>query len=135
MASSTELINQILIIFGVLLLIVLVIVVTKWLARKSGDSNIARKPMKKGLIIIILLIAIMTVTNPSKSDYLSWAKEQVLNSTKDASDRAIVSLFTNSILETSTTTKNCIVFSIYETKIKKKNQITLGVFKNFIPIN
>lgn len=94
------------------------------------------KDKKTFLIILILLAIILIITNPTKQDYVDWAKQQVVNNSNTGFEKAIVYLIGDNILNDVTTTKNFVIFSLFETNIDEThNYITIGILKNFISLN
>jgi hypothetical protein len=88
--------------------------------------------MKK--IIVLAIIAIfLAVTNPNKSDYSEWAITK-MKENGNALTNFGVSLLGKPIIENSTAVHNYIVFSTFETQLLDKKVTTLGIFKNFIPL-
>lgn len=83
------------------------------------------------IIITILLVAILT--NPSSTDYKNWVKQIELKQIHNSREKEFVSVFGNSIIKNSTTSKNYFIFSTYDTVFDKKSKIrVIGIFNNFI---
>ncbi|WP_434579173.1 hypothetical protein [Thermoanaerobacterium thermosaccharolyticum] len=94
------------------------------------------KDRKTFLIILLLLTIILAVTNPTKQDYIDWAKQTVVNNSNSNFEKAFVDLIGGSILNDVTTTKNFVIFSLFETNIDgTQKYITVGILKNFILLN
>lgn len=89
--------------------------------------------MKK-IIIALLILILLAVTNPSKEDYTAWLQEKIEAKTENPIMKGVVNLFGDSIIKNATTTKNFIVFSIYDVSLNGKKVKILGALKNFIPI-
>lgn len=86
------------------------------------------------LIIIIGLLIVMGVTNPTKQEYASWAKEQLMESSKDKLEQGLIGIMAQPLIENMTVQHNYILFSVFETKNGKEEYTTIGILKNFIPI-
>lgn len=75
--------------------------------------------MKKNNLLIVIsifivgLIIVFTVTNPKKSDYISWAKERSVN------------------VEDKTLTNNYLFFSVFQTKSDNYELKVLGILGNY----
>jgi hypothetical protein len=68
------------------------------------------KDRKTFLIILLLLTIILAVTNPTKQDYIDWAKQTVANNSNSNFEKAFVDLIGGSILNDVTTTKILLFF-------------------------
>jgi len=90
--------------------------------------------MKKWIVILIIL-GLLFLTNPTKDEYVSWMKDKsTVNSGQI--EKGLVSMFGNFIFDQTTTSTNLYLFSFFETKLDKdKSYKVVGIFKNFIPIN
>lgn len=94
------------------------------------------KDRKTFLIILLFLTIILAVTNPTKQDYIDWAKQAVVNNSNSNFEKAFVDLIGGSILNDVTITKNFVIFSLFETNIDETQKyITVGILKNFISLN
>ncbi|NFQ84203.1 DUF4359 domain-containing protein [Clostridium sporogenes] len=95
------------------------------------------KKNKKIFIVSILSILIVScgLTNPNKNEYVDWSKEKMQSQSSNILEKGLVSFLGEKIISNTTTTKNYIVFSIYKTEIEGEKLTTLGILKNFIPIN
>ncbi|WP_102346838.1 DUF4359 domain-containing protein [Bacillus sp. Marseille-P3661] len=87
--------------------------------------------MKKGYILIAVLVFVAlfgAITNPSKADYVDWAKTQV-----NQESGIIVGFIGGAIFDNYTTQNNYGVFSVYKTAMGENEDITaVGLFGNFI---
>lgn len=83
-----------------------------------------KKYIFAGLIVILVLLA--AVTAPKKEEYMDWVKTQV----KKEADNAVVSfgidLLGDSLLKSSTTCSNYVVFTVCETKLAGNNIFSVG---------
>lgn len=88
--------------------------------------------MKKAIIIILATLLLAT-TNPTKQEYETWLKEQVMNESTGIIGKGLAYLYNNSgAIESSTLTKNYVVFSTYTTKTGDTELKVIGILKNFI---
>ncbi|MFI8496489.1 DUF4359 domain-containing protein [Peribacillus butanolivorans] len=88
--------------------------------------------MKKQYIIsiaLLLIILFATASNPSKTDYVSFVKEEI--STEAGGFFGMIS---GPFINSFTTKKNFGLFSIYETRVEgnKEKLVAVGLFNNFI---
>lgn len=86
-------------------------------------------------VLILFVLVIMAITNPTKADYVSWIKEQATRQTDNSISAGLISLFGGTLIDSETTTKNFIFFTIFTTNAENKNAVTVGLFHNFIPSN
>lgn len=95
--------------------------------------------MKKKVTIIAVVLSVLVVTafitNPSKSDYVSWVKEREMNRAKNVIEYYAISTLGNSILTTTTEQSDYLIFSVFTTKFDDEEYKILGIFKKFIPLN
>lgn len=95
--------------------------------------------MKKRYVIFIVLIVVLFVgilTNPSKEDYLTYTKEQGIKNSDNFLEKGVYTFFSSSMVDAATTTKNYAVFSIYETELGGgKVAKVIGAFNNFFCID
>lgn len=88
-------------------------------------------------VLVCLVIIILAISNPSKSEYVSWLKSRLMEDLE--SDNPIVMTLTSIVggplIETSTSTRNYAVFSVFETKVGSESIRILGILRNFIPLH
>ncbi|NME95387.1 DUF4359 domain-containing protein [Clostridium cochlearium] len=93
----------------------------------------------KKIFIIIgifsILILSCVLTNPNKNEYINWSKEEIQSQSSNILEKGVMGFLGEKIISNTTTTRNYIIFSIYKTEIEGEELTTLGIFKNFIPIN
>jgi hypothetical protein len=88
------------------------------------------------IIVVLLLAILMAVTNPTKEEYVAWVQEQAMEQSEGIIEKGLLSWFGEGQVRNSTTVNNYVVFTLFQTKIDKKNTLTtIGIFKNFIPID
>jgi len=98
--------------------------------------------MKKSLIILVLVAALLYVTNPSKEDFSDWTKARMEERMEEsAKENGIQEALSGTLSEIGsavgamfTEEKNYYLFSIYTVDLGKKEYSYLGVFKVFIPL-
>lgn len=97
----------------------------------------------KGIITAIILVGIVllfVVTNPSTDDYEAYLKQEMSNEAKGEDDlsAALAGLFggvAGSLLANASTRKNYVLFSIYETDLGTSEYVALGVLGNFFVLH
>lgn len=99
--------------------------------KKKGEKFVKNKT--NFLIILIFLVIILVITNPTKAEYIEWVKQQVAVSSNTDFERAIVYLIGNSLLDSTTFTQNFVIFTLFKTNIDESHSyIAIGILKNFI---
>jgi len=89
--------------------------------------------MKK-IAILLLILILFAVTNPTKEDFTAWLQEKMEAQTESPLVKGVITLFGKNIIENSTKTTNFVLFSIYDMTINNQRIIIVGILKNFIPI-
>lgn len=84
------------------------------------------------LLLIILVVLGLYATNPSKSEFIDWAKEQASANTDSVLEKGLVALVGNFMIDSYTTTKNCLLFSIYTVSTGDSHVTVVGILNNFI---
>jgi hypothetical protein len=88
------------------------------------------------IIIVLLLSILMSVTNPTKEEYVAWAQEQAMEQSEGIIEKGLISWFGEGHVKNSTIVNNYVVFTLFKTEINEKNTLTtIGIFRNFIPID
>ncbi len=95
--------------------------------------------MKKLLFVIVLLLFVLVLTNPTQADYNSWVNEELAQQLDYNSEGAVgkaISPLTNMLVNSVTERHNYYIFSIYETEIAN-NEInkTIGILKMFVNLD
>ena len=95
----------------------------------------------KFIILITLFISsafICISTNPSKTQYTNWVKEEYLTSTS-MNSMGLAEVFAHfispNLIKEYTSSKNYVLFTIYDTKFNDKSFKILGILNHFIPIS
>lgn len=82
-------------------------------------------------IFLFLFLLLTVLSNPPEREFISWLKEHD-NPPFDLE----MEVFATSTLEAETTTKNYLLFSIYNTNLPNgENEKTLGIFNNFFELS
>lgn len=85
-------------------------------------------------ILLIILIIVLVVTNPSKDDFYDWAQNQALDNSETVIGGAITNFFLSPLLKSVTVRRDYVLLSTYSIDIDGNETIYLGVFKQFIQI-
>lgn len=91
--------------------------------------------MKKIFAIVILFLLILAaITNPTKPEYVTWLKEKAIQDSNNALSTGVISLLGGSLIDSGTAPKNFVFFTIFTTNISGENAKVIGLFHNFIPL-
>jgi hypothetical protein len=95
--------------------------------------------MKKGIAIIMFILLLAAVANPSKADYINWVAEKMQAEAQVQNDDFVkfgMMFLGPTLISESTQTKNMVFFTIFTSKISAQNKIiVVGAFKTFIPVS
>ncbi|ODG91436.1 MULTISPECIES: hypothetical protein [Bacillaceae] len=93
--------------------------------------------MKKLLVIGVLAICLIisAQTNPSKGEFVTWAKDQLKLESKNKYLDFGIDLLGEKLISKVTTKKDYVFFSVYEVKALDKDIKVVGLFNHFIPIS
>jgi len=86
------------------------------------------KEMRK--LILILLALVLLATNPDKSNYIDYTKQNILGHNASG----LVSILADPLIDRTTTESNLYFATVYRTKFGENNVTTLGVLNKFIPL-
>ncbi|WP_040204238.1 DUF4359 domain-containing protein [Neobacillus jeddahensis] len=89
------------------------------------------------LILAIMVIYILSATNPERADYIDWINHTTMEQSSNLLKKGILSLAGESIFDAGTTKSDYVVFSIYKTDFTEVGMgkiTTIGVFNQFIPL-
>ncbi|HBK69356.1 MAG TPA: hypothetical protein DDZ91_11995 [Firmicutes bacterium] len=84
--------------------------------------------------ILVCLAVLLFIANPTKSNYVSWAKEQISSDSSSVFEKILTAFLGESLIENSTSTANYLLFSIFTTKWDGQEIKVLGILRNFILI-
>lgn len=84
------------------------------------------------IILFLFVLALMAMTNPSKSDYVSWLNEKAM-AQSNGLEKGLVVLMGKTVFESATTVNDYVFFSVFTTETNGSFKV-IGVFHNFIPI-
>ncbi|PEJ56874.1 MULTISPECIES: hypothetical protein [unclassified Bacillus (in: firmicutes)] len=93
--------------------------------------------MKKLIIIgaLAICLIISAQTNPTKGEFVSWAKDELKSESKNKYLDFGIDLLGEKLISSVTTNKDYVFFSIYEVKAFDKQIKVVGLFNHFIPIS
>ncbi|MFD4705153.1 hypothetical protein ACFWM3_09805 [Gottfriedia sp. NPDC058432] len=93
--------------------------------------------MKKLLVIVALAVCLIisAQTNPSKGEFVTWAKDQLKLESKNKYIDFGIDLLGEKLISKVTTKKDYVFFSVYEVKALDKEIKVVGLFNHFIPIS
>lgn len=81
-------------------------------------------------ILLALILLILAVTNPTRAEYIEWAKAQALAETQGGLGGLLISALGGPVLEASTVAHNYAFFTVFETGDAK----TVGILRQFLPL-
>jgi hypothetical protein len=94
--------------------------------------------MKKKYVliaIIVLLIIVATITNPSKNDFITWSKEKLKSESNNGLVNWGIEVLGDDLIASATTTNNLVLLSIFTVILSETERVkVLGIFNNFIPL-
>jgi hypothetical protein len=109
------------------------------LTEKANDSTkfagYFLKFFLKFLVLLALILVILANTNPPKSSYVAWANDKIMEKSTSGLESGLISLFGNSVIGATTTSRNLYFGTVFTTTIGGKKVTTLGLFNQFIPIS
>lgn len=91
-------------------------------------------------IILIGLVLLLAVTNPSPEQHSNYLRQEMSEQAKEESEmtQALVVLFggvAEEVLANATTRKNYLLFSVYSTGMASDELVVLGVLGNFFVLS
>lgn len=81
-------------------------------------------------LILIALAVVLFATNPDKSNYIDYTKEQITG----RSTSGLVSLIADPLIDRTTTEHDLLFATVYRTRFRDGEAITLGLLNSFIPL-
>lgn len=95
-----------------------------------------RKSGFRTTIIIILIVAICYITNPTMNDFGRYISDQIAIEHEDNNImKGIKNLLTTKVVDTFCHRNNYYLFSTYKSEIVSEETLYIGIFKNFIRIH
>ncbi|WP_088041815.1 DUF4359 domain-containing protein [Bacillus sp. EAC] len=93
--------------------------------------------MKKLIVAVIIAVVLIisAQTNPTKGEFVVWAKEKLKKESKNKYIDFGLDLLGDKLISSATTTHNYKFFSLYEVRVLNKQVKVIGVFDHFIPIS
>jgi len=91
--------------------------------------------MKKLIIFIIILGIAAFLTNPTKTDYQEWEKNELAKQASSGLEKTVTNIFSENFLNGLTVRQDYYVCSIFTTQFLDTKIRTLGVFKKFFILN
>jgi hypothetical protein len=92
--------------------------------------------MKRKVIIAILVLAVLAFfSNPSKEQYVSWAKNEAIKENGKGLAGALTSMVAPTVIDGSTQADSYMLFTVFHTKIARKEVFVLGAFNSFVRIS
>lgn len=86
--------------------------------------------MRRALLVLAVVLVVLAVTNPTRAEYIEWAKEEALASEDSGIARFLVSTLGGPVLESATEARNYVFFSLF----RSGDALTLGILHHFIPL-
>jgi hypothetical protein len=86
-------------------------------------------------IVVLFVILIMVMTNPSKADYVNYVEENISQNGSNILEAGLINVLGAPIIDSGTISKNYLIFTIYDTNIENNHLIVLGICKNFLPLS
>lgn len=87
------------------------------------------------LVVLALLVWGLASTNPTKAEYVAWAKERQMAQAQNVLSKAAVALLSSAYIDSTTTAHNYIVLTVFETQgFDGRTRTVVGCLKNFFPL-
>jgi hypothetical protein len=83
----------------------------------QGERNMRRKLCIGFAIILIAFAAIAAFTNPTRPQYINWAKEQIINESNGGLAGVFTAWLAPTIIDGTTQANNYFLFTVYKTKV------------------
>lgn len=90
------------------------------------------------IILFILVIYVLSETNPTRSEYVDWINHKAMDQSSNLLQKGVLSVAGESIFDMGTTQEDYFIFTIYKTDFSKvgMGEVTsVGIFNRFIPIS
>lgn len=90
-------------------------------------------------LLIVGLLMLCTLTNPSSEQYVSWANSQYtqkLSEEHKTFQEFFAHLVAPTVIKETTTTQDYVLFSTFETTLSDhESLLTVGILNHFFPIS
>ncbi|MBN2780926.1 MAG: hypothetical protein JXR21_03070 [Candidatus Marinimicrobia bacterium] len=90
--------------------------------------------MKKSPILLIILVLLLVMSNPSKDDFFEWVNNQMLEQSETTLEGVLTNLLATPILKSATLRKDYVVCSLYIIELNDEKDTYLGILKRFVKI-
>jgi hypothetical protein len=90
------------------------------------------------IIVIILVIFVLSVTNPDRKGYIDWMNNKSMNESSNLFEKGILSVAGESFFDAGTTRKDYFIFSIYNTdfsEVGMGKSTSIGIFNKFFSLS
>lgn len=94
--------------------------------------------MKKGLIILVLLLTILVaaaVTNPSREEFINWGVAEIRSQAENDIERIFGGAVAAPMLELQTAVDDYVFFSIFTLEKSESEVKYVGIFNNFFVLS
>jgi len=85
-------------------------------------------------VLVAVLLTLAAVSNPTKSQYVDWATNKMIEKTGTGLLGYITLMVAPSLIDRTTQADNFIFFSLYQTKIADSEVVVLGAFDKFVQV-
>lgn len=85
-------------------------------------------------LIMLVLIVVAIIMNPSKDDFYEWAGNQSLQNSDTVVEGAIKNLLISPLLKSVTVRNNYVLFSTFKIEVGESETVYLGVFNKFFKL-
>ncbi len=80
-------------------------------------------------IIVLLLVILMVLTNPTENQFIDWAMKQAENNADSKIERILGDVLGRPVLQLSTTTQDYLAFSVFTIDKGDNQGVFLGLFR------
>ncbi|MFW5686691.1 MAG: hypothetical protein ACOCXL_00735 [Halanaerobium sp.] len=94
--------------------------------------------MKNNLIILIIILAVLilaAVTNPSREDFVNWGVAEIRSEAESDIERIFGGAVAAPMLEMQTDVDDYVFFSVFTVQKSESEVIYLGLFGNFFTLS
>lgn len=87
------------------------------------------------LILLVVLATFLTITNPTKDDFLEWGVQKMQAESETDFEKILEGVVGEQVLNVNTTRKNYVILSIYTVDSGDDIIKYLGIIDQFFPIS